>query len=389
VEDGARHESLVALNFYPPPSTLHPPAFALVLFPQPQSSLGCHSLEVERVTSASAQPVLAQPGAHTPRSYYVDEAGAFQRDLSVADLARVVEEIKGQLWVEIDVGNRYQIALLEKIWSFHPLSIEDALNPNSRVKVEEYPGYLFTVIRGVRLYEETQDPYDLETYNLCCFLGRNYVVTVHGGQSPAIAAVADRVTRNPDILRRGASRLMHAILDGAVDAFFPLLDQIDEFLDQVETRVFEQFERVALRDIFDVRRLVVSLRRHIAPQREAFNALTNRPTPFIEPEVQLYFRDIYDHVLRISESLDAYRDLLSGTMESYLTQVSNRLGAITKGLAVIGTISIPFVVISGMWGMNFQQIPLSHTAHGFWLMMVLQLAIGIILLVALRWRGML
>jgi magnesium transporter len=341
------------------------------------------------MTSASAQPLLAQPGPHTPRSYYVDASGALRRDLSIADLARVVQDRVGQLWVDIDVGNRYQVALLEKIWAFHPLSIEDVLNPSSRVKVEEYPGFLFTVIRGVRFYEETQDPYDLETYNVCCYLGRNYVVTVHGGQSPAIAAVADRLTRNPEMLRRGAARLMHAILDGAVDAFFPILDQIDDFLDHVEQRVFERFEQVVLRDIFAVRRLVVSLRRHLAPQREAFNILTNRPTAFIDPEVQLYFRDVYDHVLRISEALDAYRDLLSGTMESYLTQVSNRLGAITKGLAVIGTVSIPFVVISGMWGMNFRQIPLAESPLGFWWMMIAQLVIGLALLVGLRWRGLL
>jgi magnesium transporter len=341
------------------------------------------------VTSASAQPALAKAGAHTPRSYHVDASGSLRRDLSIAELARIVKEGIGQLWVDIDVGNRYQVALLEKVWAFHPLSIEDALNPNSRVKVEEYPGYLFTVIRGVRLFEETQDPYDLETYNLCCYLGRNFVVTVHGGQSPAIAAVADRLTRNPEILRRSAARLMHAILDGAVDAFFPILDQIDDFLDHVEQRVFERFEQPVLRDIFAVRRMVVSLRRHLAPQREAFNILTNRPSTFIDPEVQLYFRDIYDHVLRISEALDAYRDLLSGTMESYLTQVSNRLGGITKGLAVIGTVSIPFVVVSGMWGMNFDQIPLAHAPHGFWWMMIAQLAIGLLLLVGLRWRGLL
>jgi len=105
--------------------------------------------------------------------------------------------------------------------------------------------------------------------------------------------------------------------------------------------------------------------------------------------VQLYFRDIYDHVLRIADALDSYRDLLSGTMESYLTQVSNRLGGITKGLAVIGTVSIPFVVISGMWGMNFDHIPLAHVPSGFWWMLVLQLLIGLGLLVGLRWRGLL
>jgi magnesium transporter len=181
---------------------------------------------------------------------------------------------------------------------------------------------------------------------------------------------------------------MHAILDGAVDAFFPILDQIDDFLDGLERRVFEDFEQLVLRDIFAVRRLVVSLRRHLGPEREAFNVLTNRPTAFITPDVQLYFRDIYDHVLRISEALDSYRDLLSGTMESYLTQVSNRMGSITKGLAVIGTMSIPFVVISGMWGMNFERVPLSHWPYGFWWMMILQLVLGFLLLLGLRWRGL-
>ena len=340
------------------------------------------------MTAAPAQPVLSQPGPHTPRSYFIDAAGALRRDLSVADLATVVEQGTGQLWVDIDVGNRHQVALLEKVWSFHPLSIEDTLNPNSRVKVEEYPGFLFTVVRGVRFQADTDDPYDIETYNLCCYLGRNYVVTVHGGQSPAIAAVADRLGRHPEVLGRGAARLMHAILDGAVDAFFPILDQIDEFLDGLERRVFEQFEQVVLRDIFAVRRLVVSLRRHVGPEREAFNVLTNRPTAFISPDVQLYFRDIYDHVLRISEALDAYRDLLSGTMESYLTQVSNRLGGVTKALAVVGTMSIPFVVVSGMWGMNFEHMPLASAPHGFWWMLVVQLMMGFLLLLGLRWRGM-
>ncbi len=111
--------------------------------------------------------------------------------------------------------------------------------------------------------------------------------------------------------------------------------------------------RRALHDIFALKRTVLSLRRYLAPQREIFNVLTNRPSPLLPPESQLYFRDVYDHVLRINDSLDTFRELLSSTLDSYLTQVSNRLGSITKGLSVIATLSVPFVVISGMWGMNF------------------------------------
>jgi magnesium transporter len=294
--------------------------------------------------------------------------------------------LDGNLWVDVDVTNRHHVALLENVCRFHPLTVEDTLNPNSRVKLEEYPGYIFMIIRGVQFFEQTTDPYDLETFNLCFYLGQRFLVTAHAGVSVAVADVADRIGRNPDLLKRGVDRVAHAVMDTAVDAYFPLLDQIDDFIDSLEQRVFESFQQEALRDIFAVKRLVLSLRRHLAPQREVFNVLTNRPNTLLAPEAQVYFRDIYDHVLRINDSIETYRDLLSSTLDSYLTQVSNRLGTITKGLSVIATLSIPFVVISGMWGMNFDHIPLSARPHAFWWMLGLQLAIGAVLLIILRLR---
>ncbi len=153
--------------------------------------------------------------------------------------------------------------------------------------------------------------------------------------------------------------------------------------------MFVDFDETALRDIFNVKRLVLSLRRYLQPSREVMNILTNRPTTLLTPETQVYFRDIYDHVLRINDALDTYRELLSSTMDAYLTQVSNRLGTATKRLSVVATMSLPFVVISGMWGMNFTQIPLSQQRYGFELLVVLQLALGLALLGYLKWRKIL
>lgn len=317
------------------------------------------------------------------RSWHSDAAGNVRRDLSPRELIEA-RRGEGTLWVDIDSTNRHQIALLEKVFEFHPLAIEDTLNPNSRVKLEEYPGYLFLIIRGVRFQEETDDPYDLATFNLCCFLGANYLVTVHGEHAAAVNMMADRVATSPDALARGPARLMHTIVDASVDAYFPIVDQLDEFVDGLEERIFQRFDDSAMRDIFSVKRLVLSLRRHLAPQREIFNILTNRPTPLLAPEVQLYYRDVHDHVLRINDSLETFRELLSSTMDSYLTQVSNRLGQSTKGLSLIATITIPFVVISGMWGMNFARIPLADHPLGFWILLGGQLAIGALLLAALR-----
>jgi len=336
----------------------------------------------------TAPPAPSAPASDNtkPAIYFVDADGKLRRDLSIAEIVEVIKTGVGQLWVDMRVTSRQHIAMLDNVFSFHPLAVEDALNPMSRVKVDEYPGFLFAIIRGLRLRGETDDPYDIETYNISFFLGTNYLVTVHGGQSPAFGIVSERVERHPDVLQRGVERVMHAIMDGSVDAYFPLLDQIDEFIDGLEARVFEHFDNTALHDIFEVKRLVLSLRRHLAPQREVFNVLTNRPTPLLAPEVQVYFRDVYDHMLRINDSLETYRELLSSTLDSYLTQVSNRLGAITKTLSVIATLSIPFVVISGMWGMNFQHIPWAASPQAFWHMLWLQLGIGAVLIIWFRWR---
>jgi magnesium transporter len=330
----------------------------------------------------------AKPVADTsrPAILHVDGEGRLRRDLSISELADVIKTGKGELWVDMRVSSRQCIGVLDNVFTFHPLAIEDALNPSSRVKVDEYPGFLFAIVRGVQLAAATDDPYDLETFNISFFLGPNYLVTVHNGESPAISDVTDRVARHPELLQRGAERVMHAIMDSAIDAYFPLLDQIDSFIDDVEGRVFHQFDQTALEDIFKVKRLVLSLRRHLSPQREVFNVLSNRPTPLLAPDSQVYFRDIYDHNLRINESLETFRDLLGSTLDSYLTQVSNRLGKITKGLSVIATISIPFVVVSGMWGMNFAHIPLAQEPHAFWYMLAIQLALSAVLLIGLRMR---
>ena len=324
-----------------------------------------------------------------PHSVLRDASGRLAQDLPPREIRDALTNTSTRLWVDIDSTSRHQHAILEKLFHFHPLTVEDTLNPNSRVKIEAYDGYLFVVLRAVRFCDTTTDPYDLETENLYIYLGANYVVTVHAGYSHTIDTVADLIRRSPDIFDRGPARLAHTICDTAVDAFFPILDRLDDFIDGLESRVFERFDEQALRDIFALKRTVLSLRRYLAPQREIFNVLTNRPTPLLPPESQLYFRDVYDHVLRINDSLDTFRELLSSTLDSYLTQVSNRLGSITKGLSVVATLSVPFVVVSGMWGMNFAKIPLDDYPHGFWIMLVLQMAFGIGLVALLKWKKLL
>ncbi|HEX6574496.1 MAG TPA: magnesium/cobalt transporter CorA [Gemmatimonadaceae bacterium] len=316
-------------------------------------------------------------------------AGEVSADLTRDEIVRAAASGDGTLWVDIDVRDPQAVSLLSDVFHIHPLAIEDALNPQSRVKIEEYTHFLILIVRTIAFIENTEDPYDIETVNLTCFLGKNFLVTAHAGDKSPIDQTREVLHKKPELAGAGPSRLMHAVVDEAVNAYFPILDQLDEFMDTLEEKVFAAFDQTALREIFNVKRLVLSLRRHLAPERDVFNVLTNRPSALLAPDAQVYFRDIYDHVLRINDSLETYRELLSNTLDSYLTQVSNRLGSVTKALSVVATISLPFVVVSGMWGMNFTDIPLSHTSHGFWTMLVVQIGLGALLLALLRWRKLL
>lgn len=322
-------------------------------------------------------------------SCYQDPRGGIRQNLSREEIADALASGEGTLWVDVDTRWSEQVAVLKELFHFHPLAIEEGVNPESRVKLEEFDRYVLLIVRTVGFLEATEDPYDLDTVNISFFLGKNFLVSVHGADTNPVDAMEELLERKPELIAHGPARLMHAIVDKAVDAYFPIIDRLDEFMDSLEEKIYGTFDQDALREVFAVKRLVLTLRRHLAPERDALSVLTNRPSTLLTPDTQIYFRDIYDHVLRIYDSLETYRDLLSSTLESYLTQVSNRLGMATKALGVVATLSIPFVVVSGMWGMNFEHIPLHNHPHGFMILVFSQLALGLLILAGLRWRKLL
>ncbi|MFL5545872.1 MAG: magnesium/cobalt transporter CorA [Gemmatimonadaceae bacterium] len=322
-------------------------------------------------------------------SCYNDPNGQMRQDLSREEIERALGREDGTLWVDIDTRASDKVAMLKEVFRFHPLAVEEAVNPQSRVKLEEFDRYVLLIVRTVAFREATDDPYDLDTVNLSFFLGKNYLVTVHGPDTNPVDSTRELLQRKPELATHGPAKLMHAIVDQAVDAYFPIIDKLDEFMDSLEERIYGAFDQDALREVFAVKRLVLTLRRHLAPERDALSVLTNRPSTLLSAETQIYFRDIYDHVLRIYESLETYRELLGSTMDSYLTQVSNRLGMATKTLGVVATVTLPFVVVSGMWGMNFEHIPLHSHPHGFMILVLAQLALGLTILAGLKWRKLL
>ncbi len=337
----------------------------------------------DHVTAAAP----TQTNRNWPASIYRRPDNTMEHDLAPLRIREVVQSGEGELWVDIDSTNNHQHALLEKIFEFHPLSIEDTLSPGTRVKLEEYGRYLFVVMAGLRFDSATPDPFDLETFNLYFFLGSNFLVTVHAIPSASCDAVRERLIRSPDPLARGAEMTMHGIIDQAVDAYFPLVEQLNDLVERLEEKVFDEFDRKLVHDIFKAKRTALALRRHVSPLREALNVLSNRPTTYIRPETQLYYRDIYDHTIRITESVDTTRDLLTGVLETYLSETSNRMNQVMKQLSIVATLALPLVVMGGIFGMNFSRMPLIHDPLGFFWALGGMAAVSAVILWWLRRSG--
>lgn len=316
-------------------------------------------------------------GEMGPRVIYLDEAGGFHDTIGPSELAALATAGEGSLWVDIDSRSDEQFRLLTDLFHFHPLAVEDVRSPNCRVKVEEYEGYLFLVVRGVRFATDTPEPYDMDPQNLYLFIGPHFLVTAHAGRSAPIEEVRLRIESAPDQLGRGVDRLAYQIVDVLVDHYFPLLDQIDDFVDEIEDMIFRGGDGMLLEEIFELKRALLVLRRHLAPQREVAATLANRPSPYLRPETQIYLRDVYDHVVRQLESVETYRELVSGALETNLMVISNRVNEVMKVLSVIATVVLPPTLVASVYGMNFENMPGTGSPAGFWMALLAMLAIAL------------
>ena len=309
--------------------------------------------------------------------------------LSHDDIVDVIHADESRVWVDVTLEAENGWPELAPQIGLHPLTIEDTLNPDSRIKVEQFDNYLFVVVRDAEFALETPEPYDFESYNLYIIIGAHFLVTVHARQSAAVDTVIRRLEAAPELIDRGVDFLAYQVLDSLVDSYFPLLDKIDEFVDELETGVFASSEaKDTLEDIFDLKRTLLALRRHQAPMREALATLANRPSPFLSPALQVYMRDVYDHVVRQVESIEIYRDLLSGALEIHFSVVSNRMNEVMKALSVIATVILPATWVASIYGMNFDWMPGLHSPFGFWIAMAVMAGVSGVLLYYLRTKRM-
>ena len=291
-----------------------------------------------------------------------------------------------RIWVDLqDPVNEVIEPLLEERFGFHELAAEDTLSPNPLPKYDSFTEYDFFIFRSV---DVNVSEHQSETYKLAAFLGKNFLVTAHSRKLRSVDDVFQRVgTGDARLVGRGVDFLLHAIVDAMVDAHFPLIEQIEEAVDSLQDRIFHNAEDMHLDELLHLKRDINVLRRHSLPQRELLNQISRGDARFIQREHLIYFRDVYDHMFRISETIDVDRDQMSGTMDAYLSVVANRTNDIMKVLTIFSAVIMPLTLITGIYGMNFEHMPELKWLHGYPFALALMMGVALLMLGFFAARG--
>jgi magnesium transporter len=223
--------------------------------------------------------------------------------------------------------------------------------------------------------------HEFATHDTDFFLGANYLVTVHDGATRTIPSVRGLCVRNPRVLGEGAPALLHRILDTMVDHYLPEVEKLEERLDAIEEEVFERTDRQTIRRILDLKHDVTSLRRVTIPERDVVGRLARREFPLIDTEIAYRFRDVYDHLVRVSDEALIFQDRITGILEAHVSNVSNRLNEVMKVLTVIATIFMPLTVLTGFYGMNvvLPHLPGGEPVQSWWVLGIMCVLAGLML----------
>jgi len=290
---------------------------------------------------------------------------------------RVAQPPEGVVrWIDLRGQDAAQLELLRDRFDLHPLAIEDCSHLDQRPKMEEYRDHVFLVTQGFSSKGETVQ--DLELQELHAFLGERYLLTVHVEEVAALEKIWTRAAGDPRLLERGVDFVYYLVADGIVDTNFPILDRIADELDLLEDSVLALPRVEDLHRIFELKRHLVAMRKVLSPQRDVFGLIARRGDPRISEKTAFYLRDVYDHLVRINESIEGNRDLLGNALDAYLSAVGQRTNEIMKRLTILSAIFLPLAFVVGFFGQNFQNLPFvrdwMRSDRLMWLMITVCLA---------------
>ena len=287
------------------------------------------------------------------------------------------------LWLHFDTPTEEELDFLKENFAIHHLTIEDIVNQNQRPKIEPFENYVYLAIHPLR----REAKWEIEPSELDLLLGRGWIVSVHYGPLPGLIDNSQLHERIPAALGRGADFLLYTLVDLVVDSYFPITDDVEDKIDSLEDRLLLRAHPGDMNRLLSLKRSIVHIRRAVTPQREVLNQLTRHDFPFVRPENLVYFRDVYDHLIRIAEELDSLRDILSSVLEIHLASTSNQLNATMKRLTAYGTIFVAITAIAGIYGMNFKFMPELEWRYGYFVVLGVMAAISLGLYFYFKKRG--
>jgi magnesium transporter len=314
------------------------------------------------------------------RSLYRANDGTVRADLGPAQFTDTLQDSGGLLWVDLRAEPKENCEpILRDTFGFHPLAVDDALEETHIPKVDDWGEYLYLVLRAVVFRREDDDR--LGTEEIDIFVGPNYLVTHQSQPITAVERVWTACRRDERHMQRDAAHLLYRLADELTTDYMPVIETIDEAIDQIEDEIFGDPQPSVLEQIFRLKRALLHLRRIIAPQREVLNKLARGDHAVIDPESRVFFRDVYDHLVRLYDISESLRDLVGGALDTYLSVTSNRMNEVMKVLTIIATIFIPLTFIAGVYGMNFQNMPELRWTWGYpvvWLVMAVIMILMVI-----------
>jgi magnesium transporter len=297
------------------------------------------------------------------------------------DLTALSAATEEMLWIDLENPTQEEAAILSDVFHFHPLAIEDCLGEVQYPKLDIYENCIFLVLHGINWQTKTEQ---FATAQVGIFLGRNFLVTHHQHKMRSVLMAMDRCKSDKHPFVSGMDFLLYLILDRMVDHYFPELEELEDKLESLENEVLANPDEKTLQKIFQIKRETLHLKRIVFPQREVFNRLSRDEIAYIKPATRLYFRDIYDNLFRMADIADSYRDLISSTLEAYLSSVSNRLNQIMKVLTVFSVVALPLAIGTGIFGMSFEHLPGRTYPHAFAVSMVCMVLVSLVMLLYFR-----
>ncbi|MBX7042634.1 MAG: magnesium/cobalt transporter CorA [Ignavibacteria bacterium] len=309
---------------------------------------------------------------------YSEKSGV--RTIDPAQLTKWDYSCDEKIWIDMyESGSADCERILSKVFGFHDLLIEDALkySRDSEVhhpKIDDFESYMFIVFNGINKGATISK---IKFFSLSCFLGHNFLVTIHNEKPVNSVAESVRNSLSPSSFRKGPDYLLHLIFDAIVDNYYPILDELEEKLNSIEETMFKSdpTNRVLV-TILSLKRDLVKLIRYSSYQREVLFKLTRADSELISPEESIYYRNVYDHLVRIADSSESYRDYTTSVLDSYLSIVNNRLNETMKFLTSVATVMLPLTFLTGLFGMNFEHMPFLKSEWGFGLTILTMAAIG-------------